>query len=224
MSKIENVVMMVTIAEKNKSEEWISYFVENKVNLTLGRYGKGTANKEMLEYLGIGSSEKCVLFSFVTMEKSKILLKEMEKKMQLKKVGAGLSFTVPICSVGSKKSLDVLFGEISSEEGEGYEMETENEVIVVITNRGYVDKVMDVARAAGANGGTVVHARGTGREQADKFFGATIGAEKEMIFIVTKAEKRNEIMKAVKEEAGINTEAQSILFSLPITDVAGLIE
>ena len=216
--------MMVTIAEKNKSEEWISYFAENNINLTLGRYGKGTASEEMLEYLGIGSREKCILFSFTTMEKSKVLLKEMEKKMHLKKAGTGLSFAIPISSVGSRKSLDVLFGEISSEEGEGYEMETENEVIVVITNRGYVDKVMDAARAAGANGGTVVHARGTGRENADKFFGATIGAEKEMIFIVTKTEKRNDIIKAVKAEAGINTEAQSVLFSLPITDVAGLIE
>ena len=35
MSNIENVVMMVTITEKNKSEEWISYFAENNVNLTV---------------------------------------------------------------------------------------------------------------------------------------------------------------------------------------------
>ena len=83
MSNIENVVMMVTIAQKSKSEDWISYFAENNVNLTLGRYGRGTANEEMLEYLGIGSEEKCVLFSFVTMKKSKLLLKEMEKKMTL---------------------------------------------------------------------------------------------------------------------------------------------
>lgn len=222
MGKIENVVLLITIAEKSKSERYIEYFAENKINLTLGRYGRGTASKEMLEYLGIGEREKCVLFSFTTMEKSKVLLKDMEKKMQLKRIGEGIAFTVPISSVSSKKSLDLLFGEISTEEGEGYEMNSENEVIVVITNRGYVDKVMDVARSVGANGGTVVHARGTGVEQAEKFFGATIGAEKEMIFIVTKTEKRNEIMKAIKENAGVNTEAQSILFSLPVTDIAGI--
>lgn len=222
IAKVENTVLMVTIADKNKSENYISYFVEKNINLTLGRYGRGTASKEMLDYLGIGSTEKCVLFSFITMRKSKEILKDMEKKMQLSRVGVGLSFTIPISSVSSQKALNLLFGEISNEEGEGYEMETENEVIVIITNRGYVDKVMDAARSAGANGGTVVHARGTGIENAEKFFGATIGAEKEMIFIVTKTEKRNEIMKAVKSQAGINTEAQSVLFSLPVTDVAGL--
>lgn len=222
MIKIENVVVLVTIAEKTKSEKYIEYFAENNINFTLGRYGKGTASQEMLDYLGIGEREKCVMFSFTTMEKSKIVLKDMEKRMQLKKIGEGLAFTVPISAVSSKKSLDLLVGQISDEEGEGYEVNTENEVIVVIANRGYVDKVMDVARSVGANGGTVVHARGTGVEQAEKFFGATIGAEKEMIFIVTKASKRNEIMKAIKEQAGLNTDAQSILFSLPVTDIAGL--
>ena len=221
---MENVVLMVTIAEKKKSEEYISYFADNSINFTLGRYGRGTANQEMLEYLGIGSKEKCILFSFLTMNKSRQILKDLEKKMHLKKVGVGLAFTIPISTVGSKKSLEVLFGEVSNEEGEGYEMETENEVIVVVTNRGYVDKVMEAARNAGANGGTVIHARGTGTEQAEKFFGATIGAEKEMIFIVTKSEKRNNIIKAIKDNAGINTEAQSILFSLPVADISGMIE
>lgn len=222
MIKIENVVLLVTISEKIKSEKYIEYFAQNNVNFTLGRYGRGTASKEMLEYLGIGEKEKCVMFSFTTMEKSKVLLKDMEKKMQLKRMGEGIAFTIPISSVSSKKALNLLFGEISTEEGEGYELNAENEVIVVITNRGYVDKVMDVARSVGANGGTVVHARGTGVEQAEKFFGATIGAEKEMIFIVTKTSKRNEIMKAIKEQAGVNTEAQSILFSLPVTAIAGI--
>lgn len=224
MNEIENVVLMITIAEKKKSEEYISYFAENNINFTLGRYGKGTANQEMLDYLGIGYKEKCVLFSFLTMNKSKIILVNMEKKMHLKRMGEGIAFTIPISAIGSKKALDVLIGEVSNEEGEGYEMETENEVIVVITNRGYVDKVMDAARNAGANGGTVIHARGTGIEQAEKFFGTTVGAEKEMIFIVTKTEKRNSIIKAVKENAGITTDAQSILFSLPVSNIAGLTE
>lgn len=221
---MENIVLMITIVERNKSEEYISYFAENKINLTLGRYGRGTASKDMLDYLGIGSKEKCILFSFLTMEKSKLLLKEMEKKMQMRKIGAGISFTIPISSVGGKKSLSLLVGEISQEESEGYEVETKNEVIVIITNRGYVDQVMEAARSAGANGGTAMHARGTGIEQAEKFFGSTIGAEKEIILIVAKTEKRNEIMKAIREKAGGNTEAQSITFSLPITEVAGFMD
>lgn len=43
-----------------------------------------------------------------------------------------------------------------------------------------------------------------------------------MIFIVAKKEQKNDIMKAVMEQAGLDTKAKSIVFSLPVTDTAGL--
>ena len=78
---------------------------------------------------------------------------------------------------------------------------TEYELLVVISNYGYNNLVMEAAREAGAGGGTVVHARGTGRERAEKFLGVTLAEEKEMTFIVTRTEKKNEIMKAIMEKA-----------------------
>ena len=98
----------------------------------------------------------------------------------------------------------------------------DNEVIIVVANRGYVDLVMDAARGAGAKGGTVVHARGTGVEQSEKFFGITIGAEKEMIYIVTNKNSKQAIMKAIMEKAGPSTSAESIIFSIPVVDVVGI--
>ncbi len=52
--------------------------------------------------------------------------------------------------------------------------------------------------------------------------GVSIAAEKEMIYIVTKTEQKNTIMQAIMEKAGLNTRAKSIVFSLPVTDTAGL--
>ena len=82
--------------------------------------------------------------------------------------------------------------------------------------------VMDAARGAGAYGGTVIHAKGTGMEQAEKFMGVSLAAEKEMIFIVAKKEQKNDSMKAVMEQAVLETRAKSIVFSLPVTETAGL--
>ena len=93
------------------------------------------------------------------------------------------------------------------------------ELLIIISNRGYIDSVMEVARKAGAPGGTVIHARGTGTDSSEKFFGVTLGAEKEMIFIVTEREKKENIMKAIMEKVGSNTEAGSIVFSLPVTEI-----
>ena len=43
-------------------------------------------------------------------------------------------------------------------------------MIVVIVNKGFSDEVMDVARANGAAGGTILSGKGTGGEKAKKFF------------------------------------------------------
>ena len=99
---------------------------------------------------------------------------------------------------------------------------TMHELIVVIAEQGYTELIMDAARAAGAYGGTVIHAKGTGMEAADKFMGVSLAAEKEMVFIVTKTEQKKDIMKAIMEHAGLNSKAKAITFSLPVTDTAGL--
>ena len=95
----------------------------------------------------------------------------------------------------------------------------DKELLLVIANRGYVDNVMQVAREAGATGGTVIHARGTGAGDSEKFFGVTVGSEKEMIFIVTEKEKRNVIMQAIMKKAGASSKAGSVIFSLPVTEI-----
>ena len=81
---------------------------------------------------------------------------------------------------------------------------------------------MDAARAKGAGGGTVIHAKGTGLERAEKFLGVSIADEKELILIVAKAEMKNAIMKSIMDHAGLESKARSVVFSLPVTDTAGL--
>ena len=99
---------------------------------------------------------------------------------------------------------------------------TDHELIIVIAEHGYTELIMDAARGAGAYGGTVIHAKGTGIEAADKFMGVTLAAEKEVIYIVTKTEQKNPIMKAIMEKAGLESKAKAVVFSLPVTDTAGL--
>ncbi|MBR3281163.1 MAG: P-II family nitrogen regulator [Clostridia bacterium] len=221
---MENVVLNITIGERNKTENFLEFYKKQGIDFSLGTYGTGTASKEKLDLLGLDSVDKCILFSLMTMDKSKSFLHEIENSMQLKTIGAGLSFTVPLSSIDSLNSLKRYVKEIDEKkEDEGYDMDTENELIVVIANRGFTENVMEVARKAGAQGGTVVHARGTHHESDEKFFGTAIGAEKEMIFIVAKEEKTKDIMQAIKNEVGVNTPSGAVSFSLPINDTAGII-
>ena len=57
-----------------------------------------------------------------------------------------------------------------------------------------------------------------------KFFGVSIASEQEMLFILTRSDTKKPIMKAIMAKAGIQSPAQSLVFSLPVGDIAGLRE
>lgn len=97
-----------------------------------------------------------------------------------------------------------------------------HDLILTIVNRGFADEVMSAAKAAGAFGGTVVNARGTGTHELQHFFGAIIQPEKELVLILTEREKRNSIMEAICRDAGLSKEGMGICFSMPVDGVAGI--
>lgn len=101
-------------------------------------------------------------------------------------------------------------------------MNFDYELIVVILNEGYSDMVMDAARSAGAGGGTILHAKGTGAIGTEKFFGVSLANEKDVIYIVAGGREKAAIMNAINQDAGPATKAGAISFSLPVSDVAGL--
>ena len=102
-------------------------------------------------------------------------------------------------------------------------MKTQNhEVIFAIVNAGFADEAMAVAREQGARGGTILNARGVAREQEAAFFGITIHPEKEILMLVVEKNVRNSILNALYTQMGMDKKAQGIVFSLPVSDVAGL--
>jgi nitrogen regulatory protein PII len=99
--------------------------------------------------------------------------------------------------------------------------DTEYSLIMTIVNRGYAELVMDAARAAGARGGTILYARGTGIHASEKFMNIDIQPEKEIVLtLVVKAAVR-EITHAILEAGGLRTKGRGISFTLPVTDLVG---
>ena len=102
-------------------------------------------------------------------------------------------------------------------------MTTDNhEVIFAIVNSGYAEEAMDIARAQGARGGTILNARGVVKEDAAAFFGITIHAEKEILMIVVEKEIRDRVLNALYQQMSMGKKAKGIVFSLPVSDAAGL--
>ena len=102
-------------------------------------------------------------------------------------------------------------------------MKTNNhEVIFTIVNSGYAEEAMRVAREQGVRGGTILNARGVVKEDAAAFFGITLHADKEILMMVVDKEIRDNVLNALYKEMGLSKKSQGIVFSLPVSDVAGL--
>ncbi|MCH5337390.1 MAG: P-II family nitrogen regulator [Acetatifactor sp.] len=215
--------LTTTIVDRKNGSKYAKLYKDNGLAVTFMTLGAGTASSDVLDYLGLESTEKTVIFTVQEEEGWLALKKELRQKLQIDAPGGGIAFTVPLSSIGGKKALQFLLTRDDyQKEEESVLKDTTHDLLIVIANRGYIDLVMDAARGAGAYGGTVLQAKGTGMEHAEKFMGVSLAAEKEMIFIVTKTEQKNSIMKAVMEQAGTDSEAKAVVFSLPVTDTAGL--
>ena len=180
--------------------------------------GRGTASNDVLSYLGLEATEKSVMFSVVTPAVKEVLMRELVDTMRIDRPGSGIAVCLHLSSVGGRTALNYLISGKSDAQPDMTVKEEEQmnenayQLIVAITNTGYTDAVMEAASAA----------RATDAGNTNKFFGMAISEEREMIFLVTSADKRAAIMQSIMEKAGAHTEAQTVTFSVPLDDAAGL--
>lgn len=220
---MSGLYMMATISDRNQARRFLDFYREYGLSVTLLTYGRGTAASEILDAFGLEAAEKAVIFSVVTGEGWKRLKTGLERQIKIDIPGSGIAFIVPVSSIGGKKQFEFLTDGRGFVKGEESTLkDTKYELLVVIANQGYTELVMDAARTAHAPGGTVIHAKGTGAENAEKFFGVSLAKEKEVIFMVTRKEGKNAIMTSIMEKAGLETKARAIVFSLPVTETAGM--
>lgn len=220
---MSELYLMVTITNRNMLAKFLTFYKERNTAISLITLGNGTANSEMLDYFGLEDSEKAVIFGIVTDSVWLTLKKGLQSKLQIDIPGTGIAFTIPLSSIGGKRELLFLTENQDYEKGaESTLTGCTHDLLLVIANQGYSDLVMEAARSAGAAGGTIIHAKGTGMEQAEKFLGVSLASEKEMIFIITKSVEKNQIMQAVMHQAGMESKAKAIIISLPVTSTAGL--
>ena len=220
---MSRLYMMVSVTNRNMKQKFQGFFEKYDHSVVFSTLARGTANSAVLDYFGLEATEKIVSLSVMTEETWKKVKRGLNQEMHIDVPGMGIAFTVPLSSIGGKKVLQFLIQEYEFEKEEETTLKaTEYELLMIIANQGCIDTVMDAARSAGAGGGTVIHAKGTGLAGAQQFLGVSLAEEKEITLIVTKTEKKNGIMRAIMEKVGLNSPERAIVFSLPVTSVAGL--
>lgn len=193
---------------------------ELSMPLSVILHGHGTAVQSMLDLLGIESTEKRIVLSVASDEKTAALITAEKHHLHIGVPGHGIVIAVPVKSIGGGKAVAYLNGDNKLEK-HAPTLNYAYELIVAIASEGSTDMVMNAARAAGARGGTVLHGKGTGAKDAPKFYNISIAEEKELVLIVAAADQKSEIMREILRKAGPGTPAGAIVFSLPTTEVAG---
>ena len=188
--------------------------------ITMVMRGRGTASQNMLDLLGIESTEKRIVITVASPEKTNELIALQKSNIHIGVPEHGIVIAIPLKSIGGGKTLALLTGE-NKPTIHVPELNYAYELIIVICNEGYTDTVMNAARSAGVRGGTVLHAKGTGSSVEPKFHNISIALEKELIIIVSESRAKKEVMQTILKKAGPDTKAGAITFSLPISAVAG---
>ena len=215
--------LMMTVTGREKIPDFIRLYQDKGLETHLLSLGHGTAPQHYLRYMALDETEKTVILSVITGRKWLEVKKAMSVRLRIEAPGVGIAYIVPLSSVGGKRELMFLTDGQGFEKGEEQALKgTEQELLMVICNQGYSEMVMYAARTAGARGGTVIHARGTGQQKAERFLGISLASEKDIILIVTAIETKKDMIHQIMKDAGPETKAGAIVFSLPVTDTAGM--
>ncbi|MDP8262563.1 MAG: P-II family nitrogen regulator [Candidatus Ancaeobacter aquaticus] len=100
----------------------------------------------------------------------------------------------------------------------------DTELITVVIQRGYADKVIDAAIKSGAQAATTFYARGTGVREKLGFLGVAIAPEKEVFFIVIEKEKTGQVFDAIIKAGKLDQPGNGFVFVQEVARAYGFLE
>ena len=223
--KPEQLAMIFTIIERGCGNKLTKLYTQNQVFTHMRCEGTGTATSEIMDILGLGSSEKDIIMSLAPVSAARVLLEKLGDDLHGAAPGRGIAFTVPLAAVNSLVATVINMRTRTERESGGEEMDKEKKssLVLVMLNQGYTDAVMETAKKAGARGGTIVRGRWVSDEGMEQQFqGMARQAEKEILYIVVPREIRNAVMEAINDKHGVQTEAGALVCALGIDQMVHL--
>lgn len=218
--------LLMIVIRREMEAQYLALLNDRHIQRVFSVLCEGTAGRKLLDLLGLEDAEKLFLCAMTSRHRARRVMREMVTELGINLPGNGIAVNIPVGSVGGASGMDFFLKDQYDETSEVRDVEAKRnypyDLLIAIAQRGNVEAVMSAARTAGARGGTILHAKGTGAGYAEKFLGVSIAEEKEMILIVARHEQKDAIMRAIMDKAGVHTEARAVVFSVPVESVAGL--
>ncbi len=108
---MDKLKLLVIIVDRKIADKVAETATKQGAAYTHVLYGRGTAKNDLLNLLGIGETEKGIVIAAVNADAVEKINSDVDYLYGLKKQGGGISFTIPMASVGGPATLKILRGD-----------------------------------------------------------------------------------------------------------------
>ncbi|HOA17859.1 MAG TPA: P-II family nitrogen regulator [Fervidobacterium sp.] len=208
----------------------VNYGLGSKVVKSAKRHGfsggtitlaKGTVNSRVLNFIGLADVRRELVYLVAEKSVAYRALEEMNKEFEFDKPNRGIVFTTSINGIlGSKnvKSKKRVVNNDIEKRGD----KTMYNLITVVVDKGLAEDVIDAANKAGAKGGTIINARGSGIHESGKILSMEIEPEKEIVLILSESDTTESIVSAIRDAIKIDEPGNGILFVQDVNKTYGI--
>ena len=98
MSAPQKMKLLFTVVNREKAEFFVDLLQNFEINMQMILAASGTADANILHYLGLAESEKAVILSVIREDRVKDAMNALDERFRTVKNGKGIAYTVPMTS------------------------------------------------------------------------------------------------------------------------------
>ncbi len=212
-------VMLFCVVNHSYGSKVLRYAKANQVKGGTIFYGYGTVKNKILDFLDLNDVKKEIVIMIAERECGYTAMETIAKQLKFHKANHGIGFISKVTNfIGSKHY------EYERVTNNSKRSDTMYQAIFTVVNKGMGEEVVTAAREAGARGGTIINARGSGIHETEMLFAMPIEPEKEVVMIIVPNENEEAITTSIRSALNIDEEGTGIIFSLGVENLYGINE
>ena len=218
----KSIKLAAAIVNRGAGNRAAAIFHTYNHEILLAVRGHGTASSAVMDCLGLDEPEKDLVLGLSSKTDADRLLRALGREMEFCKPGHGISCAA--MDILSRHEDQTGPNSRPAEHKEDIPMTNSHsyELIASVIHTDLSAPVMEAARKAGCQGGTLIKAREIGSDAGKKLFGMTLSQEKAILLILTPTSLRAPILKSICETVMKETGEHAVAISLPVDAVEGL--
>ncbi len=117
-SGLRKLKLLITVIDRSKTLFYVDLLEQFEVNVQMVLYGRGTANSQLRDLLGLAESDKSAILSWIREDRVKEILETLDEKFHKVKNGKGIAYTVSLDSIIGVSMYQLLSNDRTGKEGE----------------------------------------------------------------------------------------------------------